>query len=148
MKFTYLFSVLAALLFAFTSCQDDDTATQDVRPLLVNRTWELTGLTANAENGESIDYYAALDACDRDDVWRYVENGYYELNEGIEKCTDDDPQVYETGTWDLVDNQLTMRKSGETRTYTVLGVTNSALNLQSTKVVDNRNIIFNYTFTR
>ncbi|MFC6996412.1 lipocalin-like domain-containing protein [Rufibacter roseus] len=132
----------------FFSCQDDEESVTDLNSFIANRDWQISGLVANAENGQSMDYYGNLDECDQDDVWRFVGNGYYEKTEGALKCEENEPQVYETGSWSLTGDQLVMRQPTETRTYTVLEATTTTLRLQHIRQIDNRNLFFVYTLTR
>ena len=66
-------------------------------------------------NGTLItDFYSQEPSCTKDDLAKLNSNGTYTLEEGLTKCSANDPQVYETGTWTLNSDEtvLVMTSSG------------------------------------
>jgi hypothetical protein len=58
--------------------------------------------------------------CQKDDITVFKANMTYEENEGATKCDNDDPQVFDEGTWSFKDNETKIVKDGIEITITQL----------------------------
>ena len=97
---------LAALA---VGCKKDTTDTTPATPVvspkiafLENKRWNLTALTAQ-RGSASVDGYANLKPCEKDDYLRFNDDRTLEANEGLLKCDTADPQT-QAGNWELVNN--------------------------------------------
>jgi hypothetical protein len=97
--------LVAASLF---SCHDydplgDDPPINNEPPtwteLLTTNDWILIAMTTDPATNGITDLYESQDYCDRDDRYRYNEDGSFTLDEGAEKCHPDAPQTKGTGSW-------------------------------------------------
>jgi len=95
----------------------------------------MTAMTASAGNDQTYDLYnntEGLQACDKDDLWVFADNNYYEKDEGLTMCDSTASQIYETGTWQLEGNSLTMQRNSTTqKAYTIEEITPTTLRLQN-----------------
>ena len=146
MKKNYLFLLLAFFCLAFTSCGDDDEPTPDTRSLLVNKNWIYTAYTAT-DGTRTEDYFNNAEPCNQDDIWRFEDNGYYQMNEGATKCDATYAQIYETGIWELTGNTLTIINSGNELVCTIEEISTTTLKLNFTQQSQGLRIKYNLTFS-
>lgn len=98
MKYIFLISVLSTLLFS--ACSKEETFTRSDLISGKNsegKSWKTTAIIVGGD-----ETFAIQDDCDKDDIHRFFANGKYEGDEGISKCAEEDPQIYFTGTWELL----------------------------------------------
>ncbi|GAB2527831.1 lipocalin-like domain-containing protein [Rufibacter soli] len=146
MKKPYLLlSILAIFCVTFSGCNNDDDEKPDDKKLLTSKSWKLTAFTAT-QGSVSYDIYGDLEPCDQDDLWKFADNGTYELNEGASKCDPSSNQVYETGTWTLDNGTLTLTSSGSSDTYKLVEISSNTLKLTIDQVLSGTNTNFNLTF--
>lgn len=139
MKTVIKLSILSCLFIA-TSCKNIITDPTSPVPSGGTKTELLSGSTAGAAAGSSSrswvvkaaringkDVFTHNKACSKDDI--LVFNGSnYERNEGPTKCLATAPQVFEKGTWRLLnnDNQIQL---GTTYVYTLVELTSTSLKI-------------------
>lgn len=111
MKLSVSLAVVCGTLVLFMACkkkEDDDKdniAKSPAGQMLVNGKWQMTAATATMTymgSDTTIDRFAEMDICDKDDFITFIKDGNVLMDEGANKCTYDD-QV-ERGTWKLLDN--------------------------------------------
>ncbi|WP_207433591.1 lipocalin family protein [Sabulibacter ruber] len=107
MKNYSLLLLLFCCTFFLNACSDDDD-TPSREEMLMNKRWQITGLTVSTPLG-SIDYYEEFEDCMRDNYIEFRSGGILVMNEGPTKCNDSAPQE-NPGTWSLEGN--TLRISG------------------------------------
>ena len=87
------------------NCKKDENVTSSRKDLLSGKSWIMTAETISPAinvNGTLItDLFSQEPSCAKDDIAKLNSNGTYTLEEGQTKCSVNDPQVYETGTWTL-----------------------------------------------
>jgi len=97
--------LIITLIAMVVNCKKDENAATSRKDLLSGKTWIMTAETISPAmnvNGTLItDFYSQEPSCTRDDIAKLNSNGTYTLEEGATKCSANDPQVYETGTWTL-----------------------------------------------
>ena len=99
-----LLPFLFLILITVNSCKkknDQKSKTQ----LITEKDWKALKIEEKENNDPWFDYLAGADVCYTDDRYVFRVNNTYEINEGPTKCNASDPQVYETGTWSLGDNE-------------------------------------------
>ena len=117
---TIIFKLLPLMVvLAMASCKKDDPSTTQL--LTDPDGWILVAMTVDPPivdpiTGTSItDFYAQMDACDKDDITIFQDNGTYITDEGATKCDPNDPQT-QTGTWVLSADEKTITVDGESWT--------------------------------
>ncbi|WP_205501454.1 hypothetical protein [Rufibacter psychrotolerans] len=94
-----------------TGCSDDDDSTPSREEMLVNKRWQITGLTISSLLG-TIDYYEESEPCMRDNYVEFKPGGVLLMNEGLSKCNASDAQEAE-GRWSLNGNVLHLEGVGD-----------------------------------
>ncbi|MCG9880106.1 MAG: hypothetical protein MH472_05855 [Bacteroidia bacterium] len=139
MKTTKYFAIaLAALAMSFSACKKDETTTETPKvsgaSLLVGKDWRVTGITMTSPGG-TIDIFAAMDACDKDDLQEFLSTGNIIEKQGASKCDPSDPDTAPGGFWALLNNDTKLRIiDGDTTTADVVELTANNLRL---RLVDN-----------
>jgi hypothetical protein len=115
-------SVLVLICASFSSCKKDK---KDKNELLTEKTWIVVKQEAKTDPGDWQDDTNSYDACELDNITRFLADGSYQITEGATKCDPSDPDTYEAGVWTLnsAGTQLTM----DGIPFTVERLDNSAL---------------------
>ena len=104
-------SIALALLFIISACSkggdsSTPTPTATKTQLLISSDWAFAGLQSKKETATAwTDDYAAMLPCEKDNKFVFKSNNTYEYNEGAAKCNTNDPQIIQTGTWQLTSNE-------------------------------------------
>jgi len=98
--------LLTSFLFAGCSKDDDDDKNCDLNHANLVGTYKIKALTyrLNASSPE-IDVYPSLDACEKDDLIVFNDNGSVIFQDLGVVCT---PSGNDTGTWSLTGNTITL----------------------------------------
>jgi hypothetical protein len=113
-----------ACFLALSGCKKDR---EDERiEKLVGKNWKLTAAT---EDGDDV-YTSDLDACEKDDIYKYFSNGKYQHEEGATKCSSSDDQIVETSQWKLNGDKIAFSTEGFSIEFTIVTLTNSILKYQ------------------
>jgi len=102
-----LFLALAAM---FTGCSKDSETVKptDNAGLLKAKQWTITSFIVKEGNDPEENVYSSLDACFKDNVYKFQTNSKFVYEEGATRCDSGDPQTLE-GNWVLTngDKNLT-----------------------------------------
>ena len=91
-------------LFTLASCDKDDDCEQNVNT--VSGTYKLTALKYKPSGSSTeIDFYALMDACEKDDLTILSSNGTYVYDDAGTVCS---PDGSFNGTWSLSGNTITV----------------------------------------
>lgn len=104
MKLIIFFVAVCCTVVFFTACKKNDN-TPLQQKLLVAGKWVLTACTATTNylgNDTTIDVYATMDACEKDNIMTFANNGIATLDEGADVCPG--KTQTSTATWFLLDN--------------------------------------------
>ncbi len=138
--------ILIFSLVIFASCGNDDDSADTPAPLtktqlLTSAPWIGTASTVDPPvdfGGTQItDLWAQTEQCDRDDLINLKADKTYTLEEGLSKCDDNDPQVYETGTWNLNSDETILTitadgaSGGETINVTIVSISETQMVTES-----------------
>jgi hypothetical protein len=119
-KKTLVFIVM--LTFLVFNCKKDEKVTTSKKDLLSGKSWIMTAETISPAinvNGTMItDLYSQTANCTKDDIGKFNSNGTYTLEEGPTKCSVNDPQVFETGTWTLNSDETIIVMTSSTGSVT------------------------------
>jgi len=91
---------------------NDPTPANAPKPVLLAGTtakyWVTTSLKING-----VESFNQTNSCAKDDILIFKTDNTYDRNEGVTKCRDKDPQIYEKGTWALGagDTELILNKT-------------------------------------
>ena len=106
------FICILLVSFSVSGCKksnDASTSTISKTQLLTASDWGITGAQYKAVTASVwTDNYAGLKACEKDNRVIFKGNGTYESNEGATKCSLNDPQILETGTWTLTQSETVL----------------------------------------
>lgn len=113
-------------LLTLSGCQKDSPA--PTKTELISRNWKATAMTAvfPAPIG-TVDLYAQLQTCEKDDIIKVKADGTYTVDEGATKCNAADPQIKETGNWVFASNETKLTIMGETYDIVSLSATTLVL---------------------
>lgn len=119
------------VVLAVASCKKDDPTTTEL--LTDADGWIFVSATIDPPlidpvSGTSItDFYAQLDACEKDDISFFKENGTYIIDEGATKCDPNDPQTV-TGSWTLSADEKIITVDGEN--WEIVSISKSSLRVK------------------
>ncbi len=124
--------VIFSSVFILHSCKDDSAdpipTVKTKTDILTAAAWRISAATVDpaldVAGTQISDFYAQMDACDKDDLTKYESNKTGVYDEGATKCDPADPQTsIFSWTWDLSETKIT--EDGET--YEVESLTDSEL---------------------
>jgi len=107
MKKFVIFLIIVNII-SFFSCKKDEVLSKT--ELLCHSPWILSASTINPpfvyEGGTIVDWYSgALLPCEKDDVWYFNKSGTFKIDEGDNKCDENDYEIYQLGIWAFDDNE-------------------------------------------
>ena len=102
--------------FIFFSCSDPvdpaPVVVIDGKFLVNTNGWVVTSSTK--DDGQSTkDLFAHYTACVADNVYKFLGDGVYSIDEGLKKCDTTDLQTKEGGEWKLKGSSLTLSPGGD-----------------------------------
>lgn len=129
---TLILVAIAASFFVISSCDKDDDPVNK-KALITANSWKISAMTIDPPIDflgiQISDMYAMMDACTKDDLMTFNEDGTYQVTEGATKCDESDPDISESGTWgfNADETQITQTNTESTTTFNVLSITSSKL---------------------
>lgn len=153
MKNLMLPLALAALVFTTACNKDDEDQPAGKTDLLTAKSWVLKAITVSPAydwfgNGSPItDIYAIFPACSKDDFVTFLKDGKAILDEGQEKCFEEDPQKRQA-TWTFQSNEtiISITEDGETQQWDVVKLTATEMVVDYSIVDDGENYTFTATY--
>ena len=154
--------LLIVLTFSFTvvfsACQKDkDDEPQTKKELLTSSKWKITGCTVSPEMpiydenfniiGSSAEMFDKMEACIKDDTFKYNMDLSVIFDEGASKCEESDSQTI-SATWDFKANEtiLSHNSDGYVTDYNILELTDNILRLQYPDSYDSQTYTITLTF--
>lgn len=140
--------VLGAMLAStlFTSCKDkkqvdpEPPKPKTAQEMLTAKSWKMSASTSKFSfMGQNFteNIMDEMEVCEKDNLEKYNANGTFTNDEGATKCDANDPQIYESGTWQLLENNTKLKRinnKNETATFDVVSLNETTLKL---KIVEN-----------
>lgn len=125
-------------MFLVSSCKKNlQQPTPSKTVLLTQGGWTLTAYTqVRLSDGFTQDAYALMSACNKDDVYTFKTYFTYEGSVGATKCSQTQPQVFQSGTWQFDNNETILERnitSGSNISvvrFTVVSISATELKLQ------------------
>ena len=148
------FLILTVVLL-FTSCKKinttDEATVKSTLLLLQNKNWKLTALTVtpgSSGTGTEDVYNTSMEACEKDNIYRFNSGNVFILDEGLTKCDPADPQT-ENGTWDYNDATSTLHFQNSTSSddYTLKIKSISETQLMANETENNGGVNYVYAWT-
>jgi hypothetical protein len=153
-----LLIVACVALLAFSACKDDKESPAPSTPvspgLLTGKDWRMTANKMElSENGmdTTIDFFADMEPCEKDDLYRFNEDKTVTLKAGATKCQASDPDTEPGGTWELSADgkKITITENGDGDTMDVITLTETTFKVsQTSEVSPGINGKSTITFTR
>jgi hypothetical protein len=137
--------LLFLLTLVFTGCDKDEDKEPTKEQLLMAKNWNPTAIKLSATvggNNLELDYFAQLNACQKDNFLKFDSGGKVILDEGPNKCSGA-PQTVQ-GTWSLNGDILTIDgpvltsfglSSTTAKTLTIQELTNQTLRVTTIQPV-------------
>lgn len=123
-------------LLAFSACKDDKEETpapsQTGSAALTGKDWRMTANTTRITGNSmdtTMDNFADMEDCEKDDLIRFNENKTVTTKSGALKCDPSDPDSEDGGTWELSadSKKLTVTVDGDPETVDVVTLTETSL---------------------
>lgn len=120
-----------------SSCKKDKDLSKTT--LLTNKPWTLTAfIQKSLTTGAEQDNYAPMSACYKDDNFVYKPDMNFEANAGATKCSNSDPQVFQSGSWRFTNNETILEtniatglSAGSVFEYAVTSITATELKMHT-----------------
>ena len=133
MKKSHFFLLGFAILFAACG-KDDDNGNGTNTEKLTDGQWKVTASTGTFDligTQQTVDIYALLDACEKDNLAQFKSDGTLVADEGATKCDPSDPQQ-ENGTWQFNTDETRLVVAGADYSFDaeILELTNSKLRVK------------------
>jgi hypothetical protein len=127
LKALALMGVICASV-AFTSCKkDDDDKNEGTPSSSIEGTWKTTAFTITGTD-TTIDLYADMDACEKDNLLRFNADKTVTQLSGATKCDPSDPSSEDGGPWSMSsDNKKLTTTDG---VYDVITLDDTTVKLQ------------------
>jgi hypothetical protein len=138
MKRLLLTAAAFCLLIAACKKSEDGNATGSRSEILTRGKWRITSMTAYFKNpitanDTTVDMFASVDACAKDDLYLFLSNSKVSINQGSNKCDTGAAQEAEAGTWALNAAQDTLILDGVLplgRTFAIKSFSDASMQLQ------------------
>ena len=154
---TQIYILIFSVIF-FAACGNDDDGGNTPVPatktqLLTSAPWIGTAATIDppVDFGGTLitDLFAQNEQCNRDDILNFKSDKTYTFEEGVSKCDDNDPQVFDTGTWTFNSDEtvVTITSDGagsEVMNATIISITATQM---VTETIEDFGGSVNYTIT-
>jgi len=134
---------LIGIIFLLNACSKQSLGDGSVgrTKYLTSGKWMIISSNAIVAYGppvgnQSVDLYAAMPVCKKDDLIFYNSNNSITADEGASKCSLTDPQQFPAGTWSLNDSEtvLTFTSNGSPISADILQLDSMALSFRYTTV--------------
>jgi hypothetical protein len=102
LRITLAFLSLTVILFLASGCSKDEA--QPTPEELITKSWIHTDLLATIGGVSQSVYADQYNACEQDNIYSFSADGTFSVTEGSLKCDPSDPDVFTTGTWQLLEN--------------------------------------------
>ncbi len=150
-KNLYLFITFALVMCFAISCKKEKSLSNE--SMLTGKNWKVVGYTVDpglSINGTIVtNLYEQFDPCVKDDIFNCKTDRTYTMEEGLIKCSVDDPQVYESGTWTFNSDEtvLILTTSGGIMTnYNLENLSSTEIVLKTEVFIDNLKYITTTTY--
>jgi hypothetical protein len=133
--------LLLLLLLSVSSCKKEETLapannTSEKKKLLTDKPWKLTSVIDDKGNDTFKDY----PNCIKDDLYIYLIDGTYKVDENIEKCNSNSPQIRVNTKWEFNDSETKIKfPDGAIIEIVSLALTNLVIKTPSNQIISYTN---------
>ena len=125
------------VVFLFGCIKDDAIVIERKHWALVNKKWQLSGMSIQTANGMLTNQYDSLPSFRKDDFFVFKPDSTYEFNDNIDTMPGKNSKILDAGIWKLDQKEtvLEMHSDMFNTTYNparILELTSSKLSLQRT----------------
>lgn len=122
------FCLMAMLCLSLSACKKG-ASSKTKTDYLTQKSWIEIAERSNTDNGAWTDEFGNYQACESDNILKLSKDGTFTIDEGASKCSVNDPQVSESGTWKLTSNEtkLTVTEGGITNDITIQQVDDNSM---------------------
>lgn len=100
-------AILSLVVLNFCGCTKDDSIVIEVKQgLLINKKWQLTGMSVKVPNGLLTEKFDSLPSYRKDDYFLFRHDSTYEFNDHLDTMPGKHSKILDAGTWSL-DNRQT-----------------------------------------
>jgi hypothetical protein len=134
----YFSAGVGMVFLALVGCTKEDALVIEMREnLLINKKWQLTGMTVRTANGLVSRDYDSLPSYRKDDYFLFKHDSTYEFNDNIDTMPGKHSRILDAGIWQLNSSQthLEMKSNVFNTTYTparIVELSASKLSLERT----------------
>ena len=139
-------------LFLLVSCAKEKPPAPKAKTkteMLTTHYWKMSAATIDPPlvvGGTPIsDWYAQMDACEKDNIYKYNANGTTVADEGATKCDPADPQT-ELETWSFNSTETIITENGSDAK--LLNLTDNELKMSLVENIDGINYTLTVTFVK
>jgi hypothetical protein len=145
------FSVLLCLFFMnISSCTKEDAIVIESKEgFLINKKWQLTGMSLKAANGITTNEYDSLPSYRKDDYFLFKPDSTYEFNDNTDTMPGKHSRILDVGSWKFKNRQtlLEMHSDVYNTTYNdarIMELSSGRLSLERTHPGDGTVTITTY----
>jgi hypothetical protein len=101
------FSVVICMVFInLCACTKEDTIVIEAKQdLLINKKWQLTGMSVRTANGNIANEYDSLPSYRKDDYFLFKQDSTYEFNDHIDTMPGKHSRILDAGIWKIDSRQ-------------------------------------------
>ena len=93
-----ILSVCLLIMFSCSKPEESKSNNIDPNDPLIG-IWKFTSVEEKAENGTWEDIFQDAEECQQNDLFKFMADGTFIVDEGASKCDSDDPQIMWDGFW-------------------------------------------------
>ncbi|MBN2273289.1 MAG: hypothetical protein JXK95_03065 [Bacteroidales bacterium] len=130
------------------ACEKDKDLTRT--EIITQKPWILTASTVNpaleTDYGLISDFFAIYPDCLRDDIWVFKTTGSFTKEEGVSRCNQSDPTVWDVGTWSFSSDETVLITSSDIygiSEYEIVELTTAVMKLRY-EAYDTLNNIYSF----
>ncbi len=147
----FAFALLSSSLL-FSACSKDDSstaATPSGASYLTGKDWRMIAATLTTAGAPTVDMFAAMQPCEKDDLIEFLSTGLVTMKEGATKCDPADPDTAPGGAWTLLNSDKQLRIiDGDTTLMDVVELNASSLKVKVVEVDMGVTYTTNYSFVK
>lgn len=135
MKNNFLVVLCTTILSLYSCTKDDTIVIESKQDFLINKRWQLTGMTVKTATGVPSNEYDSLPSYRKDDYFLFKHDSTYEFNDHIDTVPGKHSRILDAGTWKLDKTQthLDMQSDVFNTTYTrakIIEISSSKLSIE------------------
>jgi len=144
--------VLLGSTMLFSACSKDETTTTNTVSGATNLTgkdWRMIASTLSTTGAPTVDMYAAMPPCEKDDLLEFLTSGLITEKEGATKCDPANPDTAPGGAWALLNSDKQLRIiDGDTTYLDIVELSATSLKVKMNEVDNGTTYTYNFSFIK